>query len=47
MSGYPVRRSALNYQFTSVQALRRTEISRDGGGEPHRNRMVISVKAEN
>jgi len=41
--GYPVRRSALSYQFAGVHALRRTAAGWDGGADPGRDGMALAV----
>lgn len=41
--GYPVRRSALSYHFAGVHALRQTEAGWDGGADPGRDGMALSV----
>jgi gamma-glutamyltranspeptidase/glutathione hydrolase len=41
--GYPVRRSPFNYAFAGVHALRRTSAGWDGGADPGRDGMVLSV----
>jgi gamma-glutamyltranspeptidase / glutathione hydrolase len=41
--GYPVRRTALNYTFAGVHALRRTADGWEGGADPGRDGMVIKV----
>ena len=41
--GYAVRRSPHSYHFAGVQAIRRTEGVWDGGSDPGRDGMVISV----
>jgi gamma-glutamyltranspeptidase/glutathione hydrolase len=41
--GYAVRRSALSYHFAGVHALRRTEAGWDGGADPGRDGMAVSV----
>ncbi|RME94258.1 MAG: gamma-glutamyltransferase, partial [Alphaproteobacteria bacterium] len=41
--GYPVRRSPLSYHFAGVHALRRTATGWDGGADPGRDGMVLSV----
>ncbi len=41
--GYPVRRSPLSYHFAGVHALRKTERGWDGGADPGRDGMAISV----
>jgi gamma-glutamyltranspeptidase/glutathione hydrolase len=41
--GYPVRRSALSYHFAGVHAARRTAAGWDGGADPGRDGMAISV----
>ena len=41
--GYPVRRSALSYHFAGVHAARRTAAGWDGGADPARDGMAISV----
>lgn len=41
--GYPVRRSALGYHFAGVHALRRTASGWDGGADPGRDGMALTV----
>jgi gamma-glutamyltranspeptidase/glutathione hydrolase len=41
--GYPVRRSALGYHFAGVHAARRTAAGWDGGADPGRDGMALSV----
>jgi len=41
--GYPVRRSPLSYHFSGVHALRKTEEGWDGGADPGRDGMAMSV----
>lgn len=41
--GYPVRRTAQGFGFAGVHALRRTEAGWDGGADPGRDGMVLSV----
>jgi gamma-glutamyltranspeptidase/glutathione hydrolase len=41
--GYPVRRSALSYHFAGVHAARRTAAGWDGGADPGRDGMALSV----
>jgi len=41
--GYPVRRSPLTYHFAGVHALRRTAAGWDGGADPGRDGMAVSV----
>ncbi|MDA7948341.1 MAG: gamma-glutamyltransferase [Hyphomicrobiaceae bacterium] len=41
--GYPVRRSPLSYHFAGVHALRKTEAGWDGGADPGRDGMAMSV----
>jgi gamma-glutamyltranspeptidase/glutathione hydrolase len=41
--GYPVRRSALSYHFAGVHALRKTRSGWDGGADPGRDGMALSV----
>jgi gamma-glutamyltranspeptidase/glutathione hydrolase len=41
--GYPVRRSALNFTFAGVHALRCTEAGWDGGADPGRDGMVLRL----
>ncbi len=41
--GYSVRRSPLSYHFAGVHALRRTAAGWDGGADPGRDGMAISV----
>jgi gamma-glutamyltranspeptidase/glutathione hydrolase len=41
--GYPVRRSALSYHFAGVHAARRTPAGWDGGADPGRDGMALSV----
>jgi gamma-glutamyltranspeptidase/glutathione hydrolase len=41
--GYKMRRSALNYHFAGVHALRRTAAGWDGGADPGRDGMVLRV----
>jgi gamma-glutamyltranspeptidase/glutathione hydrolase len=41
--GYPVRRSALSYGFAGVHALRRTAAGWDGGADPGRDGMALTV----
>ncbi|MEM9027276.1 MAG: gamma-glutamyltransferase [Pseudomonadota bacterium] len=43
--GYPVRRSALGFGFAGVHALRRTEAGWDGGADPGRDGIALSVPA--
>jgi gamma-glutamyltranspeptidase/glutathione hydrolase len=42
--GYPVRRSALGYSFAGVHALRQTAAGWDGGADPGRDGMALSVR---
>ena len=41
--GYPVRRSALSFQFAGVHALRRTAGGWEGGADPGRDGMALAV----
>ena len=41
--GYPVRRSALSFQFAGVHALRRTARGWEGGADPGRDGMAVAV----
>ena len=41
--GYPVRRSALSYHFAGVHALRKTGAGWDGGADPGRDGMAMTV----
>ncbi len=41
--GYTVRRSPLSYHFAGVHALRKTEAGWDGGADPGRDGMAMSV----
>jgi gamma-glutamyltranspeptidase/glutathione hydrolase len=41
--GYPVRRSPLNYHFAGVHAARRTAAGWDGGADPGRDGMSLTV----
>jgi len=41
--GYPVRRSPLSYHFAGVHALRKTDKGWDGGADPGRDGMAMSV----
>ena len=41
--GYPVRRAAFSYGFAGVHALRRTAAGWDGGADPGRDGMALSV----
>ena len=41
--GYPVRRSALSFQFAGVHALRRTASGWEGGADPGRDGMALAV----
>ena len=41
--GYAVRRSPLSYHFAGVHALRKTEAGWDGGADPGRDGMAMSV----
>jgi gamma-glutamyltranspeptidase/glutathione hydrolase len=41
--GYPVRRSPLSYHFAGVHALRRTAAGWDGGADPGRDGMALTV----
>jgi len=41
--GYPVRRSPLSYHFAGVHALRKTDKGWDGGADPGRDGMALSV----
>jgi len=41
--GYPVRRSPLSYHFSGVHALRKTDKGWDGGADPGRDGMAMSV----
>ena len=41
--GYPVRRSALGFHFAGVHAARRTAAGWDGGADPGRDGMALSV----
>jgi gamma-glutamyltranspeptidase/glutathione hydrolase len=41
--GYPVHRSPLSYHFSGVHALRKTEEGWDGGADPGRDGMAMSV----
>ncbi len=41
--GYPVRRSPLSYHFAGVHALRKTDAGWDGGADPGRDGMALSV----
>ena len=41
--GYPVRRSPLSYHFAGVHALRKTDNGWDGGADPGRDGMAMSV----
>ena len=41
--GYPVRRSPLSYHFAGVHALRKTDAGWDGGADPGRDGMAMSV----
>ena len=41
--GYPVRRSPLGYHFAGVHALRKTEAGWDGGADPARDGVALSV----
>ena len=41
--GYPVRRSGFSYAFAGVHAARRTGAGWDGGADPGRDGMVLSV----
>jgi len=41
--GYPVRRSPLSYHFSGVHALRQTDAGWDGGADPGRDGMALSV----
>ncbi|MEM7778208.1 MAG: gamma-glutamyltransferase [Pseudomonadota bacterium] len=43
--GYPVRRSALGFGFAGVHALRKTEAGWDGGADPGRDGIAVSVPA--
>ena len=41
--GYPIRRSPLSYHFAGVHALRSTDMGWDGGADPGRDGMAMSV----
>jgi gamma-glutamyltranspeptidase/glutathione hydrolase len=41
--GYPVRRSPLSYHFAGVHALRKTDTGWDGGADPGRDGMAMTV----
>jgi gamma-glutamyltranspeptidase/glutathione hydrolase len=41
--GYPVRRSPLSYHFAGVHALRKTDMGWDGGADPGRDGMAMTV----